>query len=73
MQDPSGNGDVTGRKLYSGPSHLQKNLEPNGWRRVELRARNYKLRGSAVMRNSAVVGLVLRKLLVLETEVRVLS
>ena len=34
-----------------GPSHLQ---EPNSWRRVELRARNYKQRGSvrAVMRCS---------------------
>ena len=40
--------------LCSGPSHLQKNLESNSWRRVKLRARNYKQYTVAVMHNSAV-------------------
>ena len=40
----SGIGDITGRKLCLGPSHLQKNLASNSWKRVEMRAKKQTAR-----------------------------
>ena len=61
----SGIGDITGRKLCLEPSHLQKNLASNSWKRVEIRAKKTNSEDPytvAVMRNSTAIGHVLCKM-----------